>query len=553
MEQLYIDGGSVFSTIKNTLITALTLLILLIICLGYFSISQNNVLGDITVKLYRHPLAVTRASLMANNYIIKMHRSMKDVALAENNDGIEAARLAVNQYEQKVYQQFDIISERILGVEGEALISETIKLFKAWKPIRDEVIVLMEQGDRAEAAQITKQRGARHVALLDSKMEALVNYAQVKGDAFFKSAQLTRKQSFLLITIFVVIAVLLSIVVAVLLVKKITTPIITLQNSIKNIEETSDLTQRIELDSKNEIGMTVLAFNNMLNKFESIIHKVKYSSTMLSGAASNLSRVVEESDQNIKKQKQETEIAATAMNEMAASSEEVASNALEAANAAQQADIETLSGKEVVKITSNVMAKLMSELENATNVINILAKDSTEIGSVLDVIKGISEQTNLLALNAAIEAARAGEQGRGFAVVADEVRTLASRTQESTAEIQAMIEQLQTGAENAVKVMHKGTNAAEEGRQKASEAAISLESITSIISSINEMNAQIAVAAEQQSRVAENINENIVTINMNSELTAQGAEESTRAVHELTKLAADMQLIVDSFKVSDVD
>jgi methyl-accepting chemotaxis protein len=227
----------------------------------------------------------------------------------------------------------------------------------------------------------------------------------------------------------------------------------------------------------------------------------------------------------------------------------VARNASSAADEAHTADLEAQQGKQVVSETTQAISSLANEVDNASTVIQKLESDSESISSILDVIRGIAEQTNLLALNAAIEAARAGEQGRGFAVVADEVRSLANRTQESTQEIQKMIEKLQSGASDAVEVMVKGRDWANTSVEKAEQAASALERITKAVDVINSMNTQIATAAEEQSAVAQEIDRNVTNIHQVSNQTADGATQTAGASDELARLATDLQQLVSHFKL----
>jgi len=330
-----------------------------------------------------------------------------------------------------------------------------------------------------------------------------------------------------------------------------TRPIIRLSNTMKEVEENNDLTLRSDVDSNDELGDMAHSFNAMLEKFEALIQQVFSSSSQLATASEEVSAVAQDSARNVEKQRMETDQVATAITEMTSTVQEVAQSAQNASGAATSADNEAQSGKAVVNETASTIEQLAAEVENAASAIHTVEEDSESIGGVIDVIKGIAEQTNLLALNAAIEAARAGEQGRGFAVVADEVRTLASRTQESTAEIEAMIAKLQSGSKQAVEVMEKGQEQASKGASMAREAANSLDSIVNAVMSINEMNIQIAAAAEEQSTVSEEINRNVVNISQISEQTASGAEQTTAASTDLSRLASDLQQLVGQFKIQN--
>ncbi len=311
-----------------------------------------------------------------------------------------------------------------------------------------------------------------------------------------------------------------------------------------------DLTHKVTLLGKDEFAWMCWEYSQARKGFSELVKEIIGNSGQLAAAAEELSAITEQSTGGVMRQQGEIQQVATAMNEMSATVTEVARNAGNAATAAQNADEQAKSGCEVVNLTVNTINSLASEVQRTSEVIENLKGDSISIGAVLDVIRDIAEQTNLLALNAAIEAARAGEQGRGFAVVADEVRTLASRTQQSTQEINDMIERLQSGANQAVSVMEQGRNKAEESVEQAAKAGEALETITSVVDSIKSMNMQIASAAEEQSSTAEEINRNIVNISEVAEETAGGSRETASASDELARLAADLQAQVNKFTIN---
>ncbi|PYY69053.1 chemotaxis protein [Pseudomonas jessenii] len=310
-----------------------------------------------------------------------------------------------------------------------------------------------------------------------------------------------------------------------------------------------DLTRRLTSDRADELGSIAKGFNTFLAKLQAMITQVVTSVQSVSDSSEHTADIAIRTNTGVHKQMAEIDQVATAVQEMTATAQDVARNATQAAQAASHADQAASQGMQIVRDTSNSIGALAVEIGRAVGVVQTLAKDSENINAILTAIRGIAEQTNLLALNAAIEAARAGEQGRGFAVVADEVRNLAQKTQKATEEIQTMIQQLQQGTRDVVRVMEDSQNRTDESVQHAAKAAEALETITQAVSVINDMNTQIASAAEEQSAVADDINRNVINIGQVANEVAGGADESSAASADLTKLAEQQRRLINQFRV----
>lgn len=310
-----------------------------------------------------------------------------------------------------------------------------------------------------------------------------------------------------------------------------------------------DLTVQLPVPNRDEISALLSGINQFTGKLRTMVQDMVESSQTLSSSAGELTVMMQESESRIEHQQQETSAVAAAITQMASTVHEVARNTANAAEAAQKANESAHTGHATTERAVKDINMLVTRIEQTAAVINRLNEDAAQVGSVLEVIRGIAEQTNLLALNAAIEAARAGEQGRGFAVVADEVRTLAGRTQQSTEEIRDIIEKLQSGSVSAVEAMNTAQESGQQGAQQVHSVAVALNEIRNLVQQINDMNTQIASATEEQSAVAEEISNNIARLNQIGQESAASSAESAQSSVNLAGVAQHLHQVAGMFRV----
>ncbi|WP_213994771.1 methyl-accepting chemotaxis protein [Arsukibacterium sp.] len=374
-------------------------------------------------------------------------------------------------------------------------------------------------------------------------LDTQVSIMQQRVDSSL-SASLTRS------VITALLALIIITLLALLVVGSIIKPLKNAVTAMANIAQGGgDLTHRLSVSGNDELSQLAQAFNRFAQQVRDLVAQVASSSTTLTQSASSLEKIMAQSEKGVTRQQSESDQVATAMNEMAASAQEVADSAMQASTAAAGAEELVTNSKVTLNNTVGVIDGLAKQVSHGVEVIGELSHESDNIGGVLDVIRSIADQTNLLALNAAIEAARAGEAGRGFAVVADEVRTLASRTQKSTQEIQQMIQRLQAGISAAINLIENLRQSSTNSVAEIHQVELALNSISAAVITINNMNAQIATAAEQQTHVSGAINENIHQIVVVTEEAAAGTRTAGDTSRKLNNLAAELNQLVGSYRV----
>jgi methyl-accepting chemotaxis protein len=547
-------------------------LLLVILAVGYIGLSQMKLIGneiidiaEIDIPLNNIMTEITEHQLQQ---VIELERAVLNGVLNQYADGsfkkemlhhIEEMRRISKDIEHEleeaktlIVKALDIAHTEQTKIKFQALQVSMLKIEADFFTTEHESF---ELGDLLVANKMDEALKLlptleKHQNILDEELIATLKDIQGFTAASALQAEHDELAAVQLITGVLIGAVIFALMLPILIGRSITKPIAFLQTRLSEITTgDGDLTLRIDSHMEDEIGDVCDTFDTFIDQLATTVRKIAISTTSLEASSSTALRIMEETQQSIGTQQGETSIVANAISEMNTATQEVALNTASAAQMAERVKESVEKGKKSADETQDIIRDMANEVTRTSKDIETLAKETESIGTVLDAIRGIAEQTNLLALNAAIEAARAGETGRGFAVVADEVRSLAQRTQESTVDIQELVEKLQKEATQAVTSMQNGNKKTEACLVKSTETSHSFEEAYDAVSKISDLNIQIATAVEEQSHVTAEITNNLQTIQDIARSTTEGAESTAVANEQITHQVIELNNNIHQFKV----
>ncbi|WSE83080.1 methyl-accepting chemotaxis protein [Pseudomonas donghuensis] len=520
----------------------------LMLALGLFALNQMSKIRQAGETIENSTVPSITNLDQLTQLTLRLRTLSYRLLLNREADTLQATLKLVDQRNQQIDDARRVYEPLISGSQERAAYNQYVQLLGQYRQLENRMRLASQNNDLETLRNLINRDMLDSSEQINSVMDQLISINTEQTSEINRTAADQYSNAVALVIGLLLAATALTLICALLLTRSIVKPIDEALQAAERIAE-GDLTRSIQAEGQDEAARLLKAMAKMQNKLRDTLQQISGSATQLASAAEELNSVTDESARGLQQQNNEIEQAATAVTEMTSAVEEVARNAVSTSEASKEATRSAGDGRDLVMETVSAIERMSTDVQGTAELIGNLAEESRDIGKVLDVIRGLADQTNLLALNAAIEAARAGEAGRGFAVVADEVRALAHRTQQSTSEIERMIGSIQGGTEQAVNSMRNSTERAESTLNIARGAGLALETITGAVAEINERNLVIASAAEEQAQVAREVDRNLVNINDLSVQSATGAHQTSAASAELSRLAVDLSGLVARFSV----